>query len=143
MLPENLRDNHTKNEPKTQRWWLEKASQVLDLQFKSGNLGPESAFFAENRHRTCKKGQHKGNSGYSTHAARLPYAEGRTPQYVGEPPAKRPQKPEKLCTLASREPQTKERPYYVAENVISSAPNPPATTHFWCFPRLKITQTDA
>ena len=32
---------------------------------------------------------------------------------------------------------------YVAQIVISSAPNPPATTHFWLFPPLKIALTDA
>ena len=55
----------------------ERASQVPDLHFKICDLGPKSAFFlpktalelAENR-------QMKGNSGYSTHASRLPRAEG-------------------------------------------------------------------
>ena len=31
---------------------------------------------------------------------------------------------------------------YVAQNAISSAPNPPATTHFWWFPPLKIALTN-
>ena len=32
---------------------------------------------------------------------------------------------------------------YLAQNAISSAPNPPAPTHFWWFPPLKIALTDA
>ena len=32
---------------------------------------------------------------------------------------------------------------YVAQNAVPSAPNPPATTHFWWFPPLKIVLTDA
>ena len=56
-----------------------------------------------------------------------------TPQYVREPPPKGPQKPQNLCTLAadSPKPSTDHILGYVAQNVISSAPNPPATTHFW------------
>ena len=58
---------------------------------------------------------------------------------------KRPRKPQNLCTLAADSPKPKIDPIlgYVAQNVISSAPNPPATTHFWWFPPLKIALTDA
>ena len=57
---------------------------------------------------------------------------------------KRPQKPQNLCTLAadSPKPKTDHILGYVAQNAISSAPNPPATTHFWWFPPLKIALTD-
>ena len=60
-------------------------------------------------------------------------------------PPKGPQKPQNLCTLAADgpKPKTDDILGYVAQNVISSAPNPPATTHFWWFPPLKIALTDA
>ena len=32
---------------------------------------------------------------------------------------------------------------YVAQDAISSTPNPPTTTHFWWFPPLKIALPDA
>ena len=68
----------------------------------------------------------------------------QTPQYVRKPPPKGPQKPQTLCTLAVNNPKPKTDNIlgYVAQNVISSAPNPPATTHFWWFQPLKIALTD-
>ena len=56
----------------------EQASQVPDLHFKICNLGPKPAFFflPKTALEPAKNGQMKGNSGYSTHAARLPCAEG-------------------------------------------------------------------
>ena len=63
--------------------------------------------------------------------------------------AKRPQKAPKMpriCAhLAADSPKPKADHIlgYVAQNAISSAPNPPATTHFWWFPPLKIALTDA
>ena len=54
-------------------------------------------------------------------------------------------KTQNLCTLAADipKPKTDHILGYVAQNVISSTPNPPATTHFWWFPPLKIALTDA
>ena len=70
-----------------------------------------------------------------------------TPQYVRKPPPKcpRPPKAPQFVHLGRREPQTKTDHIlgYVAQNAISRAPNPPATTHFWWFPALKIALTDA
>ena len=68
-----------------------------------------------------------------------------TPQYVREPPPKGPRKPQNLCTLAADGPKPKTDHIlgYVAQNATSSAPSPPATTHFWWFPPLKIALTDA
>ena len=45
-----------------------------------------------------------------------------------------------LCTLAADtpKPKTDHISGYMAQNAMSSAPNPPATTHFWWFPPLKI-----
>ena len=49
------------------------ASQVLDHQFKICNLVPKSALFLPKAAlEPAENGQMKGNSGYSTHAARLP-----------------------------------------------------------------------
>ena len=60
-------------------------------------------------------------------------------------PPKGPQNPYNLCTLAANgaKPKTDYILGYVAQNVISSAPNPPATIHYWWFPTLKIALTDA
>ena len=68
-----------------------------------------------------------------------------TPQYVRKLPPQAPRKPQNLCTLAadSPNPKTDHILGYVAQNAISSGPNPPATTHFWWFPALKIVLTDA
>ena len=55
----------------------ERVLQVPDLHFKICNLGPKSAFFlAKTVLELAENGQKKGNSGYSTHVARLPRAEG-------------------------------------------------------------------
>ena len=58
---------------------------------------------------------------------------------------KRPPNPYKLCTLAadSPKPKTDHILGYVAQNAILSAPNPPASTHFWWFPPLKFALTYA
>ena len=68
-----------------------------------------------------------------------------TPQYVRDLPPKGPQKHENLCTWAaeSPKPETDHILGYVAQNAISSARSPPATTHFCWFPPLKIAPTDA
>ena len=72
-----VRDNHTKYEPKTQRGGRERVSQVPDLHFKICNIEPKSAFFLpKTALEHAENGQMKGNSGYSTHEARLPRAEG-------------------------------------------------------------------
>ena len=49
-----------------------------------------------------------------------------------------------LCTLAagSAKPKADHILGNVAQTAISSAPNPPATTHVWWFPPLKIALTD-
>ena len=59
--------------------------------------------------------------------------------------AKGPRNPQNLCTLAADSPKQKTDHIlgYLAQNAISSAPNPTATTHFWWFPPLKIALTDA
>ena len=60
-------------------------------------------------------------------------------------PKRPPHKPQNLYTLAADSPKPKTDHIfgYVAQNAILSAPNPPATTHFWWFPTLKIAPTDA
>ena len=89
----------------------ERVSQVPDLHFKICNLVPKSAFFLpKSALEPAENGQMKGNSGYSTHAARLPCAEGpsralHNSQYVRGPPPKGPQKPWNLCTLATDSPK--------------------------------------
>ena len=57
----------------------ERALQVPDLHFKICNLGPKSAFFLpKTTLEPAENVQMKGNSGYSTHTARLPCVEGPT-----------------------------------------------------------------
>ena len=77
MLPMGVRDNHTKYEPETQ-WWRPGTSvagagprfQNLQFRAKINLFSPKIALeLAEN-------GQMKGNSGYYTHAARLPRTKG-------------------------------------------------------------------
>ena len=72
MLPMAVRDNHTKYEPETQRWrpgtGVTSAGppfQNLQFRAKISLLLPKTAPEPD------ENGQMKGNSGYSTHAARL------------------------------------------------------------------------
>ena len=72
-----VRDNHTKYEPKTQ-WWLQGTGVASagppfqNLQFRA----KISLFLPKTTLKPAEKSQMKGNSGYSTHAARLSRAEG-------------------------------------------------------------------
>ena len=77
MLPVRVRDNHTKYELETQRWrpgtGVASAGPPLqNLQFRA----KISLFLPKTAQEPTKNGQKKGNSGYSTHAARLPRADG-------------------------------------------------------------------
>ena len=79
MLPMGVRDNHTKHEPKTQRWQpgtgvASAGPPFQDLQFRA----KISLFFflLKTALEPAQNGQKKRNCGYSTHAARLPRAEG-------------------------------------------------------------------
>ena len=58
---------------------------------------------------------------------------------------KGPPKASEFVHIGLQQPQTKKTHDilgYVAPNAISSTPNPPATTHCWWFPPLKIALTD-
>ena len=77
MLPMGVRDNHTKYEPQTERWRLGTGVasagppfQNLQFRAKISLLLPKTAL------EPAENGQMKGNSDYSTHAARLPRAGG-------------------------------------------------------------------
>ena len=80
MLPMGMmgmRDNHTKYEPKTQRWRAGTSvasgrPPLRNLHFRA----KISLFLPKTTLEPAENGQLKGNSGYSTHAARLPRAEG-------------------------------------------------------------------
>ena len=72
-----VRDNHTKYEPETQRWRpgtgvTSAGPPFQNLQFRA-KISP---FLLKTATEPVENGQMKGNSGYSTHAARLPRAEG-------------------------------------------------------------------
>ena len=121
MLPMGVRDNHTRYEPETQRWrpgtGIACAGPPFQhLQFRAKmSLVPKGPPGPSNS-TICPRTAPKG-----------------------------PQKPQNLCTMAadSPKPKTDHILGYVAQNAISRAPNPPATTHFWWFPSLKIALTDA
>ena len=77
MLPMGVRDNHTKYELETQRWLpgtgVASAGPPLQkLQFRA----KISLFLPKTALEPAENGRMKGNSGYSTHTARLPRAEG-------------------------------------------------------------------
>ena len=77
MLPMGVRDNHTNYEPETQRWRsgtgvISAGPPFQNLQFRA----KISLFLPKTNRQPAESGQMKGNSGYSTHAARLPHAKG-------------------------------------------------------------------
>ena len=70
-----VRDNNTKYGPEHKGGSRERTSQEPDLHFKICNLEPNSAFcLPKTALELGQNGQMKGNSGWSTHAARLPPA---------------------------------------------------------------------
>ena len=77
MVPMGVRDNHTKYEMETQQWRpgtgvASAGPPFPNLQFRA----KISLFLPKSALEPAEKGQMKGNSGYSTHAARLLLAEG-------------------------------------------------------------------
>ena len=77
MVPMGVRDNHTKYEPETQ-WWrpgtgvASAEPPFQNLQFRA----KISLFLPKTTLELAENSQMKGNSGYSTHVAGLPRAEG-------------------------------------------------------------------
>ena len=76
LVPMDVRDNHTKYEQETQRWRpgtgvASAGPPFQNLQFRA----KISLFLPKTALEPAENGQMKGNSGYSTHAARLPRAE--------------------------------------------------------------------
>ena len=72
-----VRDNYTKYEPKTQRWRLGTGVASAGPPFQNLQLRAKISLFPpKTTLEPAENGQMKGNSGYSTHAARLPCAEG-------------------------------------------------------------------
>ena len=116
-----VRDNHTKYEPKTQRWQpgtgVTSASPPFqNLQFRA----KISLFLPKAALEPAKNGQMKGNGGYSTHAAGLPRAEGPSRALPKGPPnsticprtvPKLPPKAPNFVHIGRRQPQTKNKPY--------------------------------
>ena len=76
MLPMGVRDNHTKYEPKSQRWQpgtgvVTAGPPFQNLQFRA----KISLFVPKTALEPAENCQMKRKSGYSTHVARLPHAE--------------------------------------------------------------------
>ena len=77
MLPMGVRDNHTKYEPETQRWRSGTCIASAGPPFQNLHSRAKiSLFLPKTALEPAKNGQMKGNSGYSTHAAKLPCAKG-------------------------------------------------------------------
>ena len=77
MLPMGVRDNHTKYEPQTQQWQPGMGVAGAGPPFQNLQFRDEiSLFLPKTALEPVENGQMKGNSGYSTHAARLPCAKG-------------------------------------------------------------------
>ena len=72
-----VRDNHTKYEQETQRWRAGTGVARAGLPFQTLQFRAKiSLFLPKTALGPAENGQMKGNSGYSTHEARLPHAEG-------------------------------------------------------------------
>ena len=133
MLPMGVRDNRTKYEPKIQRW--RPGTGVASAGPPFGNLpfrAKISLFLPKTALEPVENGQMKGNNGYSTHAARLPRAEGpsralQLHNMSTNCPQKAPKSRTICCTLAVDSPTPKIGDIlgYVTQNEISSAPSPP------------------
>ena len=116
MLPMGVKDNHTKYGPETQQWRpgtgvasAGLAFQNLQFRAKSNLFLPKTALEPDGN------GQMKGNSGYSTHAARLPCAKGPLgPSNYPICPRtalRRPPKAQELVHIGHLQPQTNNKPY--------------------------------
>ena len=76
MLPTGVRDNHTKYEQETQQWRPGTGVAIAGPPFQNLQFRARSSLFLpKTTLELNENGQMKGNSGYSTHATRLPRAE--------------------------------------------------------------------
>ena len=116
MLLMGVRDNHTKYEQETQPWQsgtgvTSAGSPFQNMQFRA-KMGP---FLPKTTLQPAETGQMKENSGYSTHAARFPRAEGPCRAYTSticpRTAPKGPSKGPKFVHIGHRQPQTKNRQY--------------------------------
>ena len=112
MLPMGVRDNHTTYEPETQQWWPRTGVASARPPFQNLPFRAKISLFFCPKPQPAENGQMKGNSGYSTHAARLPRAEGPSNSTICLRTApKRPPKAPEFVHIGRRQPQTKNRPY--------------------------------
>ena len=76
MLPMGVSNNHTKYGLETQRWrpgtGVASAGPPFQMQFRAKSI----LFLPKTTLDSAKNGEMKGDSGYSTHVARLPRAKG-------------------------------------------------------------------
>ena len=109
MLPMGVRDNHTKYEPQTQRWRPGTSVTSVPPPLENFQFGAKiSLFFLPKAALVpSKNGQMKGNSGYFTHVARLPFAEGPSRALsLHNMPMNRPQKAPKNPKICAHWPLT-------------------------------------
>ena len=116
LLPMGVRDNHTKYERETQRWRprtgvASAAPPFQNLPFRA----KISLFLPKTALEPAGNDQMKGNSDYSTHAARLPVLKGPlgplNSTICPRTAPKRPSKAGEFVHIGNRQPQTKNRPY--------------------------------
>ena len=151
MVAIGVRDNHTKYEPKNQRWRpgtgvASGGRRFQKLQFRAKN----SHFLGQNSPRTHSKRPNEGKVWVHsmcrlTFLCQRPLCGPLTPPYVLETAQKGPQKPQILCRFAGdgHKPRTGHIFGYMAQNAFPRAPTPPATPHILWFLHLRIAQMDA
>ena len=77
MLPTGVREKHTKHGPETQQGRLRAGVVGAGPPFHNLQVGAKISLFSpKTTLEPAENDQMKGNSGYSTHVARLPRAEG-------------------------------------------------------------------
>ena len=101
-----VRDNHKKYEPETQRWQPGTGVASAGLPFQNLQFRAKiSLFLPKTALEPAINGQMKGNSGYSTHAAGLPRAEGPSRAlYLHNMSVNRPQKAPKIPGICAHWP---------------------------------------
>ena len=145
MIPMGVMYNHTKFEPKTQRWWPGTEFASGGPQFQKLRLGPKTAIFGPkkpwNTFKTAKQRETVG-----TLHVRLDFpvlTSSLRPSNSMICHGNGPKRPSEAPNANSHKPRIGHIFGYMAQNAIPRPPSPPATPHLLWFPPLRIAQTDA
>ena len=136
MQPMGVRDNHTKYEPKTQRWRPGTGVASAGPLFQNLQFRAKISLFCPNSPKNLLKMAKRREIVAALH------------MQLDFPVPKGPLGPSNstICPrIALKMPPKAPKFVHIGrrQNAISSAPNPPTTTHFWWFPPLKIALTNA